>query len=373
MSVSVDRDQAFLDDGPPHRRRGRGAQRRRRRPRGALSRRDDRGAARGGGAVGVRPRWSSAAAASRFETIAAACFELGRRCGSSAMVFAMHQIQVVTIARHLDDAALVRGLPARRRRRAAADRLGHLRDRHRRRHGPLDRRRHARRRRQPARSRSRRRRSATAPRRRPVRHAAPRAPRPSRATRSWRSRAADQIDARADRHLGPAGHARNVLARLRRARRRSRPSRSCPTPFPRVMAESMVPVSHILWSHLWLGIATDAFDRARAFVRAAAKQKPGEPPPAALRLSHLMSELSLLRAEVGSALRGLRRGLGGAGSRAAVDDGLRAALQQPQDRRLRAGAAGLPGRARACAGSWATRTTRRSASGATCATRCPPA
>ncbi len=64
----------------------------------------------------------------------------------------------------------------------------------------------------------------------------------------------------------------------------------------------MVPVSHILWSHLWLGIATDAFDRARAFVRAAAKQKPGEPPPVALRLSHLMSDLSLLRAEVSSGL-----------------------------------------------------------------------
>jgi acyl-CoA dehydrogenase len=75
-----------------------------------------------------------------------------------------------------------------------------------------------------------------------------------------------------------------------------------PTPFPRVSVESMVPVSHILWSHLWLGIATDAFDRARAFVRAAAKQKPGQPPPSAQRLSHVMSELSLLRAEVGSGL-----------------------------------------------------------------------
>ena len=74
------------------------------------------------------------------------------------------------------------------------------------------------------------------------------------------------------------------------------------TPFPRVSSESMVPVSHILWSHLWLGIATDAFDRARAFVRAAAKRSPGETPPVALRLSHLMSELSLLRAEVFSAL-----------------------------------------------------------------------
>jgi acyl-CoA dehydrogenase len=75
-----------------------------------------------------------------------------------------------------------------------------------------------------------------------------------------------------------------------------------PTSFHRVAAESMVPVSHILWSHIWLGIATDAFDRARAFVRAAAKQKPGETPPVALRLSHLMSDLSLLRAEVSSGL-----------------------------------------------------------------------
>jgi acyl-CoA dehydrogenase len=64
----------------------------------------------------------------------------------------------------------------------------------------------------------------------------------------------------------------------------------------------MVPVSHILWSHLWLGIATDAFDRARAFVRAAAKQKPGQPVPAATRLSHLLSDLTLLRAEVSSGL-----------------------------------------------------------------------
>jgi acyl-CoA dehydrogenase len=80
------------------------------------------------------------------------------------------------------------------------------------------------------------------------------------------------------------------------------PEQILPTPFPRVSVESMVPVSHILWSHLWLGIASDAFERARAFVRAAAKRNPGQPPPAAQRLSHLMSQLSLLRAEVVSAL-----------------------------------------------------------------------
>src|SRR4029079_8220560 len=39
-----------------------------------------------------------------LETVADACFELGRRCGASAMVFAMHQIQIAAIVRHLDGA-----------------------------------------------------------------------------------------------------------------------------------------------------------------------------------------------------------------------------------------------------------------------------
>jgi acyl-CoA dehydrogenase len=56
-----------------------------------------------------------------------------------------------------------------------------------------------------------------------------------------------------------------------------------------------------------LGVATDAFDRARAFVRASAKKAPGEPVPAALRLSHLMTQLSLLRGEVESALEEFER------------------------------------------------------------------
>jgi acyl-CoA dehydrogenase len=75
-----------------------------------------------------------------------------------------------------------------------------------------------------------------------------------------------------------------------------------PAPFSAAMSESMVPVSHILWSHVWLGIASDAFERARAFVRAAARRAPGEPLPAAQRLSSVMSELALLRAEVSRAL-----------------------------------------------------------------------
>ena len=37
-----------------------------------------------------------------LRAIAEGCFTLGRRCGATAMVFAMHQIQVATIVRHLD-------------------------------------------------------------------------------------------------------------------------------------------------------------------------------------------------------------------------------------------------------------------------------
>jgi acyl-CoA dehydrogenase len=69
-----------------------------------------------------------------------------------------------------------------------------------------------------------------------------------------------------------------------------------------MMSESIVPLSHILWSFVWLGIATDAFERGRAFVRDAARRSPGTPVPSAHSLSRVMSELSMLRAEVRSAL-----------------------------------------------------------------------
>ncbi len=71
-----------------------------------------------------------------------------------------------------------------------------------------------------------------------------------------------------------------------------------PEPFVRISSQSMVPLSHILWAYVWLGIATDAFDRAHAFVRAAARKSPGTVTPGAAKLASLMSTLSLLRAEV---------------------------------------------------------------------------
>ena len=119
---------------------------------------------------------------------------------------------------------LVRGLPARDRRRPAAGRLGHLRGRHRRRHGSLGRRRH------PG---GRRRRSfeKQAPTVSYGEYADDLLHHPAPQPRGRARRPGPGADpqgpalARADRHLGPARDARHLLARLRRPRRSSRPSR----------------------------------------------------------------------------------------------------------------------------------------------------
>ena len=70
-----------------------------------------------------------------------------------------------------------------------------------------------------------------------------------------------------------------------------------------ISAHTMLPVSHILWSSLWLGIATDAVNRARAFVRDAARRKPGSVPAGATRLAETVGALQTMRAGVHDAAR----------------------------------------------------------------------
>lgn len=68
-----------------------------------------------------------------------------------------------------------------------------------------------------------------------------------------------------------------------------------PSTFADICPQTQVPFSHVLWSGLWTGIAMDAVSRARAFVRAAARNKPGTVPPAGLRLAEVSSALQLMR------------------------------------------------------------------------------
>jgi len=79
------------------------------------------------------------------------------------------------------------------------------------------------------------------------------------------------------------------------------PDQVLPVPFSTIAAETMVPFSHILWAHVWLGLSRDAFSRAQNFVRAQARQNPGTTPPTALRLSELSVRMAQFRALVQSA------------------------------------------------------------------------
>ena len=71
-----------------------------------------------------------------------------------------------------------------------------------------------------------------------------------------------------------------------------------PGSFADASAQTMVSYSHILWSAVWLGIASDAMSRASAFVRAEARKMPGTVPPKATHLARLSAEVQLLRNSV---------------------------------------------------------------------------
>ncbi len=232
--------------------------------------------------------------------LARGCSELARRCASSAMVFAMHQIQVVTIARHLDDApwfdAYLGELATEQRLIASVtSEIGTGGDM----------------------SRSI---AALTPAGNGLLEFEKQAP-----TVSYGAHADDLLSTVRRRPDSEPGDQVLVCSRAEQTtlepqgtwdtigmrgtcspgfvlRAKVGPEQVLTAPFSRIMNESMVPVSHILWSHVWLGIATDAFERGRSFVRAAARRKPGEPLPSARALSRVMSELTLLRGEVRCAL-----------------------------------------------------------------------
>lgn len=68
-----------------------------------------------------------------------------------------------------------------------------------------------------------------------------------------------------------------------------------PGAFADSSAQTMVPYSHVLWSSLWWGIAADAVGRAANFVRGQARQNPGTTPPTATRLAEVSRQLQEMK------------------------------------------------------------------------------
>lgn len=73
-------------------------------------------------------------------------------------------------------------------------------------------------------------------------------------------------------------------------------------PFGDMSAQTVVPVSHLLWGGCWMGCAAAAVNKARAFVRGQARANPGSVPPTALRLAELVSMMQSLRTSVQACL-----------------------------------------------------------------------
>ncbi|HEY8571190.1 acyl-CoA dehydrogenase family protein [Phenylobacterium sp.] len=71
-----------------------------------------------------------------------------------------------------------------------------------------------------------------------------------------------------------------------------------PMPFADIAAESMVAVSHLLWSSVWAGVASDALARAQAFVTAEAKKQPGSIPPGAARLAEAFTRYRMIEGAI---------------------------------------------------------------------------
>jgi acyl-CoA dehydrogenase len=74
-----------------------------------------------------------------------------------------------------------------------------------------------------------------------------------------------------------------------------------PEPYADISPRTMVPVAHLTWASLWLGIATDAAARARNFLRRQAKpagDAPAMPGMNAMRLAEAVSLLQAMRANI---------------------------------------------------------------------------
>ncbi|HZZ71720.1 MAG TPA: acyl-CoA dehydrogenase family protein [Pirellulales bacterium] len=71
-----------------------------------------------------------------------------------------------------------------------------------------------------------------------------------------------------------------------------------PTPFNDILSQTMHPYSHIVWGALWTGIAADALNRARSYVQAEARKTPGEVPISAVRLAEAETLLQEMRHNV---------------------------------------------------------------------------
>jgi acyl-CoA dehydrogenase len=81
------------------------------------------------------------------------------------------------------------------------------------------------------------------------------------------------------------------------------PDQVLPEPYHKIHSQTMMPVAHLTWTSVWAGVAAGSVDRARQFVRGAARNAPGQMPPGAAKLTQATASLKALRAMIASNLQ----------------------------------------------------------------------
>lgn len=239
-------------------------------------------------------------------TVVDICYRLGRACSSTAMIYAMHQVKVACVVRHGAGNPWQDGLL----RRLAADQLlfassttegqggGNVRssaapilregDR-----VTLDR-------------------AATV-----MSYGAQADAIVTTARRSPEAAASDQVLAvflKGDYALGPSGGWNTLGMRGTCSGGFALKAEGCAdqvlaAPYETIHARTMTPVSHLVWSAVWTGIAAAAVERAQAFMRKAARRNGGQMPPGVAHYAKAASTLAVLRSLVGASVARYDRAL----------------------------------------------------------------
>jgi acyl-CoA dehydrogenase len=87
------------------------------------------------------------------------------------------------------------------------------------------------------------------------------------------------------------------------------PGQILPDPYEIIHAQTMVPFAHLLWGSVWTGIAANATSRAQAFIRQGMRGGNGQLPPGAPQFTKALASLRTLRGMLATSLRTYERNM----------------------------------------------------------------
>jgi acyl-CoA dehydrogenase len=228
------------------------------------------------------------------------CYALGRGCASTAMIYAMHQTKVALVVRHGQDSAwherLLRRLCAEQLLLASSTTEGQGGGDVRRSAAPIE----------TAGERITLERAATV-----ISYGEHADGIVTTARRSADASPSDQVlavflkeDYSLERLVGwDTLGMRGTCSSGFKLKAGGEPGQILSEPYETIHVQTMMPVAHLTWSSVWAGIAAGAVERARLFVREAARRANGQLPPGAAHLTRANASLRTLRALVASSLQ----------------------------------------------------------------------